>query len=804
MAHIHTVQDTDAHFIIDPITRHIDNNGMPKIILMQNDHNSERFTFVVDRYIEGHDLTLCNKVEVHYDNYTSSRQQVSHGIYSVDDVKVDDEDENKVIFTWLISENATKYAGTLNFLASFVCEEDDYILYRWSTGVNNSISISSGINNSDEVAEVYADVLEQWKTQLFGIGDTEEANMRAVSLEEQAAISAAGDVAVEELNDHVGSLLSGNIEECVNSWLDDHPEATTASTFHVEIDSIDLTENILTSDNWTLGAGWSGNFTNGFTHATSSAETLECAVATYEDGIYILKFTATNQYSSTTENCLLVSVGGSPVFEQYQDDGTVTKYFTFYPSEGDVIFTPSSNWSGTITDIGLYKISHADLLPSSIKINDIDGNESFSVTASDATLNNIVIGNSSLRKVVTANNNIVVGHDALTETATGYFNVAIGNNSQKYSINGTRNVSVGFNAMSNITYGDRNIGIGSFALSALTTGRNNIGIGADTAWNTTVGNHNIAMSNGALGANVEGSNNVAIGYFANGANTTGDHNISVGSLSNSYNTTGKHNIAAGFQSHYKGIDDRFNIAIGYQALQEHGNLEYTTDNIAIGRQAMKKNVGNNNIAVGFNTLSSSTTETGYNIAMGYDVMSQAVASGTEGDNVVLGHSSGRNIAGNNNVAIGRGALNKACTDNNVAIGNSALSVTTGNSNVGIGLQALKNVTTGTKNIGVGYTAGSGITDASNCICIGSNGQNVDNGVYIGNLINYDGNTMGLFGLTPVDNAKLLLPAGTTSVAPIKINPGVLTSTAIVGAIEFDGEHLYFVNRSGVRKQLAEV
>ena len=50
MAHTHDVIDYDKHFVIDPVTRQIDNKS-GKIVLMQNDHNSERFTFEIPRYV---------------------------------------------------------------------------------------------------------------------------------------------------------------------------------------------------------------------------------------------------------------------------------------------------------------------------------------------------------------------------------------------------------------------------------------------------------------------------------------------------------------------------------------------------------------------------------------------------------------------------------------------------------------------------------------------------------------------------------------------------------------------------------
>lgn len=571
-----------------------------------------------------------------------------------------------------------------------------------------------------------------------------------------------------------------------------------------EFDAIALTENILTADGWRKGVGWSGDFENGFTHATGSAEPLTFDVDSYAEGFYVLKFDATNQYSSTTESALLVSVGGSPTFEQYRFDGDGTQCFTFYPSEGGVVFTPSANWSGAVKNIGLYWIDYSSFVPPTYSVRDADGRESFSFKATEADLRNVIIGKNVLPRIVNACDNIAIGHDVLTETATGYFNTAIGNNSQKYSINGTRNVSVGFSSLTNVTHGDRNIAIGTFALSNVTTGRNNIGIGADAAWHTTTGKNNVAISNGALNANTTGGDNTALGYFALSGNTTGGNNIGIGYLSSAYNQRGNYNIALGYFAHYKGVENSHNIAIGCQAMSNILDGVTAKNNIGIGYQALYNNTGNFNVAIGANTLNNATTNTGNNVAIGFDVMSQAVASATEGDNIAIGHSCGRNIAGICNIVLGRGALNKACGHHNIAMGMTSAQNVTGSNVVAIGRQALYNATTGSDNIAIGTTAGSNVSTASNVICIGAAGQNVDNGVYIGKVFAYNGSNVAIGDSSPVDYARVRLFAGNEDRVPLLIDSGTLATSPHPGGIEFDGLHLYFTDRSGARKQIAVV
>ena len=150
MAHAHTVTDSDKRFTIKPIDRTIINLS-GKTVLMQGDHNSERFTFEVPRYIDGHDMSECNKIEIHYVNGSSS------GVYEVTDMKVDSGDETLIIFSWLISWRCTQNTGPLNFGIRFKCLTGDVVDYAWSTAIYSGITISSWINNADIQSDTYAD-----------------------------------------------------------------------------------------------------------------------------------------------------------------------------------------------------------------------------------------------------------------------------------------------------------------------------------------------------------------------------------------------------------------------------------------------------------------------------------------------------------------------------------------------------------------------------------------------------------------------------------------------------------------------
>lgn len=168
MALKHSVYDTDAHFKIDPITHMIKNDSSNKNVLIQHDHNSERFTFEIPRMIDGHDMSKCDVVQIHYINIDSQdKNNTSKDAHDVDDLQISPDGDDVVICSWLIDGKATKYAGSLNFLVKFKCIGDDgSACYVWNTAIFTGIFVSPGIDNGEAITEDYSDVLEQWRKEL--------------------------------------------------------------------------------------------------------------------------------------------------------------------------------------------------------------------------------------------------------------------------------------------------------------------------------------------------------------------------------------------------------------------------------------------------------------------------------------------------------------------------------------------------------------------------------------------------------------------------------------------------------------
>ena len=128
----------------------------------------------MDRYIEGHDTLMCNVIRLHYLNVNNP------GIYDVVDISAKSDDDTKVIFSWLITSNVTHDVGKISFAIKFQCVQDSgEITYEWSTKINDGLSCADSINNSKHVVEHNVDILEQWKRDLFGAGDSVLSDINA-------------------------------------------------------------------------------------------------------------------------------------------------------------------------------------------------------------------------------------------------------------------------------------------------------------------------------------------------------------------------------------------------------------------------------------------------------------------------------------------------------------------------------------------------------------------------------------------------------------------------------------------------
>src|SRR5262245_20486751 len=192
-------------------------------------------------------------------------------------------------------------------------------------------------------------------------------------------------------------------------------------------------------------------------------------------------------------------------------------------------------------------------------------------------------------------------------------------------------------------------------------------------------NFNTAEGQNALFKLTAGSANTAVGWFSLWANAEGNFNTGTGAGALLFNTADA------------------NTAFGAAALLFNGT---GFNNTGIGAAALLNNAfGINNTAVGANALSNNDLSTG--------------------ETPTGGPSSG-------NTAVGSSALLNNITGSfNTAVGSSALFFSRG-----------------FNNIALGQAAGMQVVNADNVICIGADGEDVDNRCYIGQVYNNVQPTVG--------------------------------------------------------------
>lgn len=253
MPHDHEtiVIDSDKHFVIDPVTRTITTES-PKLKLMQYDHKSERYTFEIPKTIEGHDMTLCNKIRIHYLNTGSSDRHAD--VHEVEDMQVSGDDPNKLLFSWLIERTATQFAGTLSFAVRFYCILDDSTVdYSWGTDIFNNITVSNGMENTEQVIEDYSDLIASIQKEiadlkLNGVGGTKDY-LALTNKPSIGGVELVGDKTLDDIGAQPkGTYLTKESDPTVPSWAK-NPTKPTYTATEVGADPTGTAQNKVSAHN---------------------------------------------------------------------------------------------------------------------------------------------------------------------------------------------------------------------------------------------------------------------------------------------------------------------------------------------------------------------------------------------------------------------------------------------------------------------------------------------------------------------------------------------------------------------------
>lgn len=194
MSHIHKTIDDDRHFIIDPTTRTI-TSEVERHYIVQYDHGSEQFTFQIPLNVEGHDMSLSDRIEVHYTNITKNRQEKNGDIYIVkDEDRISDGDN--LYFSWPIYNTATQLVGSLKFSVTFLChDESGNLVYEWGTSLYEDVKVLAKNRSTPAIEAKYPDLYSQIENNIGYLKD----NAAFIN-------DSSEDVVIDTPSDHSSSL----------------------------------------------------------------------------------------------------------------------------------------------------------------------------------------------------------------------------------------------------------------------------------------------------------------------------------------------------------------------------------------------------------------------------------------------------------------------------------------------------------------------------------------------------------------------------------------------------------------------
>ena len=550
------------------------------------------------------------------------------------------------------------------------------------------------------------------------------------------------ELSEEQIKD-LGNIMNYiSTEDYVDNSLKDYLKKDELEIKTIEQgNDIEFGQELATAEGWTT-EGWTGDFNTGFTHTVGEGTPLIFNnLPATGTNLYKVEFDVTDTSDTWSSVAFTVTLGNSDRFITYKGGGNFHYCY------------------------GIKSVSDGDF-----RILLAGGSDPF--TDTDTSFKG-TIKNISIKKVLNSKTTTNVWYDNDGNASVE----AIIDKANKY------NTYIGKDSGKNDFAGDRNTAIGQKAMATNTSG----------FWNTAVGVE-------ALGKNTVGSRNVALGYLALRDNTTGDRNYAIGTFALAANTCGRRNIAIGADALWANTSGNSNIAIGSASMAE---LTSGSENVAIGQASAQYTKANGSVAIGYLAMGSATYSY-RDVAIG----TQALYQNEEGaQNTAIGYASlANNRTGKANTAIGSGALGTGTDNrNSIGIGQNAGYKCSDEGAIFIGTFAGNNATG--QNMCIGYNAGSELTTGVGNLLIGRRVQasaaTASNEMNIGNLLFGNMNT-GKVGINKKTDLKgrLNVGAGNETTPQMVLYEGALSTTPVAGAVEYNGDGLYFTDKNASRSKLA--
>lgn len=165
----------DNTLTIDLISRVINIPKSIQHIGVESDDEVLTLKFSMPRYYYDVDLSMFTK----YINYVNAKG--GEDVYKITNETFDN---TTITFSWLVSRFALTFEGNVKFNVCMKKYQDNnpdmIVLEEFNTTIA-TLPVLKGLETGEAVAVEYADILAQWESKLFGIGDTTEQRISDIA-----------------------------------------------------------------------------------------------------------------------------------------------------------------------------------------------------------------------------------------------------------------------------------------------------------------------------------------------------------------------------------------------------------------------------------------------------------------------------------------------------------------------------------------------------------------------------------------------------------------------------------------------
>ena len=173
-----TAEVCDDVLTVDLESRQILIPSSVKNIGVESDDNVRILHFRLPRYYCTTDLSEF-AIRINYENAKGGGD-----LYDVKNTTVED---NLIKFDWIVGRYAVTYKGNVVFNVCLRDATDGVINREFNTTIA-TLPVLQGLETGEAIIEQNSDILEQWRNDLFGTGDTIEQQIRDVGAEITAGI----------------------------------------------------------------------------------------------------------------------------------------------------------------------------------------------------------------------------------------------------------------------------------------------------------------------------------------------------------------------------------------------------------------------------------------------------------------------------------------------------------------------------------------------------------------------------------------------------------------------------------------